>query len=208
MSNTQAPATVPADLPERPGRLVLFGVPPVIAGENEEAYRQLYVQISATVKPSDILEQIWVADAVDLTWEGLRLRRLKASLMMATAHQGLENILKPLIGPTDALALASDWAARDDDAIKQVDDLLASAGLTMDAVMAETLSVRLDDIERFDRMIAAIESRRSAILREVDRHRAAAGQHLRRAIDEAEDAEFEVVNDGVDLDATWQLYTR
>jgi hypothetical protein len=55
--------------------------------------------------------------------------------------------------------------------IKRVDKLLASAGLTMDAVMAQALSLKLDDIERIDRMIATAEGRRNAILREVDRHR-------------------------------------
>jgi hypothetical protein len=35
--------------------------------------------------------------------------------------------------------LAKAWAARDQNAIKRVDKLLASAGLTMDAVMAQTL---------------------------------------------------------------------
>jgi len=39
----------------------------------------------------------------------------------------------------------------------------------MDAVMAQTLSISLDDIERIDRMIATAEVRRNAILREVDR---------------------------------------
>jgi hypothetical protein len=41
----------------------------------------------------------------------------------------------------------------------------------MDAVMAQALSLKLDDIERIDRMIATAEGRRNAILREVDRHR-------------------------------------
>jgi hypothetical protein len=68
----------------------------------------------------------------------------------------------------------------------------------MDAVMAETLSVKLNDIERIDRMIAMTEVRRNAILREVDRHRAVWGRSLRRAVDGAEDAEFEDVHDTSD----------
>jgi hypothetical protein len=101
--------------------------------------------------------------------------------------------LKPLVGFLEVEKLAKAWAARDQSAIKQVDKLLASAGLTMDAVMAQTLSISLDDIERIDRMIATAEMRRNAILREVDRHRTTWGQELRRAAQQAEDAEFKLI---------------
>jgi hypothetical protein len=37
--------------------------------------------------------------------------------------------------------------------------------------MAQTLSVKLDDIERINRMTALAEARRNAILREIDGHR-------------------------------------
>src|SRR5262249_17531892 len=79
-------------------------------------------------------------------------------------------------GWTDAHNLAEAWAARQRSAIKRVDKLLASAGLTMDAVMAQALSLKLDDIERIDRMIASAEGSRNAILREVDRYRRHGGR--------------------------------
>jgi hypothetical protein len=83
--------------------------------------------------------------------------------MTATAYMGLEQILKPLVGFLQEKDLAEAWAARDPSAIKRVDKLLALAGLTMDAVMAQTLSSNLDDIERIDRMIATAEVRRNTI---------------------------------------------
>jgi butyrate kinase len=52
----------------------------------------------------------------------------------------------------------------------------------MDAVMAQTLSISLDEIERIDRMIATAEVRRNAILREVDRHRTRAQAQARRPL--------------------------
>jgi hypothetical protein len=113
--------------------------------------------------------------------------------MTAVAHKGLREILEPLIGWTDARNLAEAWAARERSAIKQADELLASAGLTMDAVMAQSLSLKLNDIERIDRMIATAEVRRNAILREVDRHRTTWGQELRRAAHQAEEAGFKLI---------------
>jgi hypothetical protein len=145
------------------------------------------------VKPGDIFEEIWVRDIVDLVWEAFRLRRLKASLMNAVAHEAVEDILEPLVGWSDANDLAKAWAARERSAVEEVDELLASAGLTMDSVMAKTLSLKLDHIERIDRMIAGAEGRRNAILREVDRHRATWGQDLRQAAQQIEEAEFKVI---------------
>jgi hypothetical protein len=193
--NNMVPAMT-ADPPKRTGRSVLFGAVSLIAGEHGKEYQALLDQITAAVEPSDILEEIWVRDVMDLTWECFRLRRLKANLMMTAAFEGLRNVLKPLIGPTEAVVLADDWVVRDTDAIERVEKLLASADLTMDAVMAETLSIRLDDIERFDRMIAMAEARRSATLREVERHRDALARKLRRANDEALDALIEEVQYG------------
>jgi hypothetical protein len=187
-------STTPASLPERAGRLALFGPPPLLEGEDTAAYDELLVRISGAVKPTDIFEEIWIRDIVDLVWEAFRLRRHQANLMTAVAHKGLKEILAPLIGWTDARNLAEAWAARERSAIKQVDKLLASAGLTMDAVMAQALSLKLDHIERIDRMIATAEGRRNAILREVDRHRTAWGQNLRQAVQQIEAAEIKVID--------------
>jgi len=70
--------------------------------------------------------------------------------------------------------------------------MLASADLTMEAVMAKTLANELDKVERIDRMIVSAEARRNAVLREVDRHRASVALTLRRAVN-VEDAQFEEV---------------
>jgi hypothetical protein len=186
-------STKPASLPERAGRLALFGPPPLFEGEDTAAYDELLARISGAVKPADILEDIWVRDIVDLVWEAFRLRRLKVNLMTATAHQGLEAVLAPLVSWSQRDSLAKAWAARKPSAIERVDKVLASAGLTMDAVMAQTLSLKLDDIERIDRMIAIAEARRNTILREVDRHRETLSQNLRRAVQQVEDGQLRVI---------------
>ena len=79
------------------------------------------------------------------------------------------------------------------DAVTLVDELLTGAGMTMDALMAEALAKKLDDIERIDRLTTIAESRRNASLREIDRRRAVLGETLRRSVQEIEDGEFEVI---------------
>jgi hypothetical protein len=173
-----------------PTRLALFGPAPLLEGEDSAAYDELLARISSTIKPADILEEMWVRDVVDLSWENFRLRRLKSNLLNANAHRGLKTVLESITSPGVAILLPQKWAARDADAIEQVDELLASSDLTMDAVMAETLSYIIDDFERIDRLIMHTEARRNAILREVDRYRTSLGQALRRATNDIENSQI------------------
>jgi len=134
-----------------------------------------------------------VRDVVDLFWEVLRYRRLNASLLRARAHQGVYEIVKPSLGHADANDLSQRWATRERAALKGVDFHLASAGLTIDAVMAETIALNLGTIERIDRLLSTAEERCNNALREFDRHRATLAAALRAETEKAEDAEYEEV---------------
>jgi hypothetical protein len=183
-----------ADEPVR--RFALFGPPPLIEGEDSAAYDEILAKVSAALKPADILEDIWVRDIVDLIWEALRLRRLKASLMQAAASDGLKRVLERLdyLDFQGRSKLSADWVRRKPSAIKRVDRLLTSVDLTIDAVMAQALSDNLDHIERFERMTALAETRRSAILREINRHRATLVQAPRPIVEQIEEGVCEVVD--------------
>jgi hypothetical protein len=67
---------------------------------------------------------------------------------------------------------------------------VASCYLSMDAVMAQTQSANIDDIER---MITNIEAQRNSALRELDRHGETLAQRLRQSIQQVEDTEFKVI---------------
>ena len=207
---------VPAATSQAVTRLAIFGSPPLLAGENAAAYDDLLSRVSGNLKPSDILEEIWVREIVDLIWESQRWRRHLASLIKAAVPQALEQILKPLVqdepvsrrgsfqertraaeealnAKGTAATLAMQWAARDPVAIQRVDDLLASVGLTMDNVTAQAVARDLDKIERFNRLIANAEWRRNALLREIDRRRAGFAQKVRSEIHKIEDADFKTI---------------
>jgi hypothetical protein len=179
--------------PDRGEHPALFGPPPLFDGEDTEIYDQLAREISTAVMPVDILEDIWVRDVVDLTIEVLRLRRLKASLMKANEYKGLSETLAPLVGRSQAETLAEGWAARKPEVVEEVNKTLTSAGLTADSILAQTFSLKLNDIERIEHMIALAEARRNATLREIDRHRQTLGQKLRRAAQQLEDGQVRVI---------------
>jgi hypothetical protein len=171
-----------------------LGRAPLIGGDDRAGYDDLLAGVAATVAPADPLEQAWVRDVVDLIWEALRLRRLKAALMTACATGGMMQLLGGLNLRTSIYDLAHGWAARELAAVERTERILDDAGLGIDHVMAQTLRLNVDEIERIDRMIASAEARRAATLREIAAYRAELAARLRRAAAAAvEDAEFAVV---------------
>src|SRR5262245_33774304 len=59
----------------------LFGYAPTLKTEDDETYWKCMEQVAKCVEPQDIIEWLWIKDVVDLSWEILRLRRLKIDLV-------------------------------------------------------------------------------------------------------------------------------
>jgi hypothetical protein len=180
-----------------PARLTCFGPAPLFEGEDSAGYDDLLARVSGAIKPADIIEEIWIRDIVGLTWEALRLRRARTALLAATRYVGVKRVLTPLCGWKKADDLSEQWARREDEAVAAVDRHLTTAGLTMDAVMGQTLAIEIDLLERMERMIASAETRRNATLREIGRRRSDLAARLREATrdaDNVQDAEFQVID--------------
>src|SRR5262249_61355774 len=103
--------------------------------------------------------------------------------MREAAPDSLAKVLDKRYPPTGASSgfdLAKRWASGERDARGVVTEMLASAGLTMDAVAAHTLVFHMWEFERIDRMTIMAEERRDAMLREIERHRTGFGRRVRR----------------------------
>ena len=123
------------------------------------------------------------------------MRRLKAGLFRVSSGDGVSRVVRKLRGKTSPM-FSERWMVGDKSARDESEKLLKSAGLSMEDVMAEVLSNRIDDFERIDRMIASSEARRNTALREVDRHRETLGSAMRPANNEVQDAEFRDLETG------------
>lgn len=93
----------------------LFGPPPVLKSEDLAAYDALLAHVSKCVKPNDILEKIWIRDAVDLTWEVFRWRRLMTELL---EFNSLANCIDR-VERVDRLAMAAE--ARRNAALREIE---------------------------------------------------------------------------------------
>jgi hypothetical protein len=185
-----------ADAPEAAESKVLFGPPALLPAESPAEYWRLYSLLQADLAPADAIEKIWLRDLVDLQWEVQRWRRLSNEFLSSSNHYGLDEILgalQPHDGST--LELKRNWMRRDPTAIAKVSSLLGLAGLNEDAILAQTLAVKLDVIDRIDRMTFQAERRRDLAIQQIDRRREDFAARARTAVKRAdaekiEDAEF------------------
>jgi hypothetical protein len=92
-----------------------------------------------------------------------------------------------------ACEIVQEYRRRKPDAVNFIRALLANAGKSTDDLMANAFVEKLEEIERIDRLMAIAESRRNAVLREIERRHALLGEALRRGVEEVEDAEFEEI---------------
>jgi hypothetical protein len=165
--------------------------PSLASGEDAAGYDELAGRIATAVAPENVIEEIWVRDVVDLVWDVVRLRRLKAGLFRVGAGDGMAEIMR---GLGDFAIKGRDWAARKPAAVMAVNAQLSAAGLDMSDVFTSTFAARIDQFERIERMLAAAEVRRAAALDAIENRRVA--ERLRTAALEAERAAAPPVEEG------------
>jgi hypothetical protein len=195
----------------------LFGAPPLLDGEDRALYDELLARVTAALAPEDITEGFVARDVADLNWELQRLRRINVALFGMHQRQHLVRALENA-GESEAYEdaglddddeddeelndsseygeLVRDWSKRDPKAVKKVEGLLSSVGLSIDAMAARALSDNIEVFEQIDRMIARKEARRNAMLHEFERRRADRGSKLRKSRPQIEDGEYRVVDEG------------
>ena len=88
----------PALTPHQKLDLELCGPPTLYPGEDRDRYDRLFNSVANEVNPADIVEQIWVRDIVDQTWEVWRYRQQSADLVAAKEQTALERVLGSLLG--------------------------------------------------------------------------------------------------------------
>jgi hypothetical protein len=89
--------------------------------------------------------------------------------------------------------LVKEYVRRESGAVALIDDLLAKAGMTIDALIVPKLRDQLEYVERIDRLTNIAEARRNASLREIDRRRSVLGEKLRRSVQEIEERELTLI---------------
>ena len=180
MPNAKTRKPTPALIVDRDDSLdSIFGPPPLLDGESTAAYQALHEQITAAVKPADFIEQVWVRDFVDITWEIMRLRRFRTALIVAGYGDAIRDILTAELGYSRAADFRDKWLRDEEDSRAEFKVLLAELSFTMDDVHARALGHQIKIVGSVDQMIEASEHRRRLIFSEVDRRREMLARRMR-----------------------------
>jgi hypothetical protein len=176
---------------QRRAQSALLPVSPLLMTESEAEFDRVRDAFDQEIKPRGIIEQMHVADVAYLTWEILQLRRCKAGIINSAFCAALERLLvqalrKPggfnLDVEDEAGRLAREWFI-DPEAKKQVSGLLKNFQLDETAIEAEAIRTSAEDLERLDRLLASLESRRNKVLRCIADYRGGFARQLHESGD-------------------------
>lgn len=117
----------------------LFGPPPVLEDKDRDAYDALLARVTKDLKPKDILENIWVRDAVDLTWEIFRWRSFTKDLL----EEGLDEI--DMIERVDRLATMAE--ARRNAALREIERHRSSFAQNLRQIVNDVQEAEFEVIE-------------------------------------------------------------
>lgn len=125
----------------------IWGKPPVLPHEDPEVYQKFWLEIAKSIAPTDFIEWLWIKDILDLSWEIRRLRGFKAGLAEKRRRDRIERIISRG---------------------RREGDTAAGAELESEASVASMFVEDMSRHERIDELLASQESRRNAVLREIE----------------------------------------
>jgi hypothetical protein len=180
----------------RRNELTLLPKLPLLITEAADEFDALRDAFEKEIKPRGIIEHMYVHDISSIVWEILRLRRCKVVIINAAFRSALQDLLKQVLRQPgqyehhvedEAQILAQSWFT-DQEAKKQVSEILSGFDLDESAIEAEAIRRSSSDLEVLDRMLTSLESRRNKALGCVAEYRASLAQQLRDSADRIIDA--------------------
>lgn len=171
-----------------------LGSAPLIGDETQEQYDAFRAAILSRVSEPDIINELYLKDVVDLTWQICRERRIRDDVVLIYQQQVVQRLLKtthsnpekpyeeqdyvyPILGAgPDAQLWLGDLAAR-----KRIDAKLERRGYSRRKVIAFAFLEGRIEIDAFENRIASYELRRMAAIREIGRRNEEAAEQLKRA---------------------------
>jgi hypothetical protein len=144
---------------------------PRAAGEDGRGDLALAHEIHSTVNATNVFDRWREEDLFQLTREIERYRtqrvalphadRFKAIVALLIPHKGLFNL--------EVVKTAADYVGPEPDERRQADNLLRILGITDAAINAQAAELHQPSIAALDRLIAQGQTRRSSIVREIER---------------------------------------
>ncbi len=172
---------------------------PLTDGEAMADYQAFHASCRRAAGPKDAIEEVWLQDFIDYTWEARRLRRMKASIVKSERKDAVKSLVQDCLDDTtsayhEARSLTRAWSRSEKEGTARVEALLEEHGHDAGTIIAKAIHRNLDILERLDKLIASYEYRRDAALRELEKRRDLLAKRARRFADTViTDAEVEEI---------------
>jgi hypothetical protein len=184
-----------------------FSNPPLLITESADEFAALRAELEAEIKPSGIVERLYVDDFAVIIWETQRLRRCKTAIINRAFRPALHSLILKVITPRPEpvsltlmrvdISVPPEEVARqrkaddltdawftDDKAKQQVAALLQKFNFDLIDVEASAIKDVSAELEVLDRMLTSLESRRNRTLACIAAYRQSLAQQLRQSSDQ------------------------
>lgn len=159
-------------------------LPALLVSESRVEFEALHRAVYDSIAPVDILEQIFTQDVLVLSWEILRLWRLKTATVNKTFLSALEATFTEIFqrdrdyveASEEAEKIAGEWFTSPQVREKGL-SILRRLHLDESAIEAEAFDEARSQIEALDRLLASAESRRDKALRVLAGYRTGLARH-------------------------------
>ena len=169
----------------------LLTTPPLLITEAADEFDRIHRALNREIKPRGIIEKMYVGDIVYFIWQIRRLRRCKDGVINSELRAALISLFIKLLRKPgqyphevkqEAEELAHAWFI-DPSAKKRISELLGQFQLDESAIEIESIRRSFADLERLDRLLASLESRRNKALRCIAEYRDDLARRLRESSD-------------------------
>lgn len=177
----------------------LLGHPALWRGESRTQYDAMLLGLAISVGARDIIDWVSVNDVTYHVWDGRRLQKIKAALILAKQIEVVEGLLKSTYDPeglkdtvyyiSGAKNDARRWATNSEFG-SEIDQKLAARGHDSASILATAYSLCATELQALDKAIADREVRRMGTLREIYRRDEFLARRLEQASQPIIDGEF------------------
>lgn len=163
-------------------------IPPLLMSESQDHFASICDELEQEIRPSGVIERIYVQDIANIICEIQRFRRYKTTMIYNSYLVAVRKILLQLLRRNDfrhgyqegVEDLARRWFS-DEKAKAKVAKLLRKFQMDEAAFEAEAFRVCSEDLERLDRILTALEFRRDKALRAITEYRQIFSKQLQQA---------------------------
>jgi hypothetical protein len=154
----------------------LLGPPPLIGGENVEAYWNWWSAFVKAYDPESLIEWLQVNEYATKNWEQLRLQRYNSVIVENAMAKALQNLLTNFesgrnfgLNAVDRECMILEYFSASEKERKPAVQQVESWGISREVIMAEAMRLRADTLVVLDKLDNQRANAKRMVLKDLDR---------------------------------------